>query len=213
LCQHQRPRLLSFLFGDGGVSEWMRVETRHGWLLGVVGTARCSDGIWFAPVRGEVEDPEEYPTHPLHEHAVIRFDCEGFELGDADGVWVRAALPGVFGYAPLHVSDGRWFLLDAAFAAVLPDGEGCWAAYPFACTDAGLGTGLVFSRRGPPSATRDRIARAFWGLLVAEGAERLSPFTAAGVGFDTGDGYDSELVVGYARGTFFAEDMRDPSDE
>ena len=191
----------------------MRIVTRHGWLLGVVGVARCSDGIWLAPVRGDIDHPEENPTHQLHDHARIRFHCEGFELGDADGAWVRAAIPTVFGYSPLHVSDGRWFLLDAAFVAVLPVGEECWEAYPFAVTDSCQATGLVFSRLGPSPALRDRIARAFWGLLLAEGGERLSPFTAPGVGFDTGDGYDTELVVGYSHGEFFAEDMREPEDE
>lgn len=191
----------------------MRIETRHGWLLDIVGSTRLVDGIWFAPICGEVEDPEEYPSCPLHEYAEVSFHCEGFELGDADGVWVRAAIPSVFGYAPLHVSDGRWFLLDAAFVAVVPDGEQCWVAFPFVCTDAHQTTGLVFSSRGPDADLRERIARAFWGLVVSEGVEQLSPFTAPGVGFDTGDGYDTELVVGYSRGEFFAEDMRDPEAE
>lgn len=191
----------------------MRIVTRHGRLFGVVGVARCFDGIWFAPVRGDIDDPEESPTHPLQDHARIRFRCEEFELGDADGPWVRAAIPTVFGYAPLHVSDGRWFLLDAAFVAVLPEGEEFWVAYPFACTDVCQSTGLVFSRLGPLPTVRDRIARAFWGLLVAEGTENLSQFTAPGVGFDTGDGYDTELVIGYSHGEFFADDMRDPVDE
>ena len=187
----------------------MRIVTQHGWLLSIIGGARHFEGIWFAPVQGEVEDAEENPTHLLRDHSRIHFHCEGFELGDADGLWVRAAIPSVFGYAPLHVSDGRWFLLDAAFVAVLPEGEEFWAAYPFVCTDICQATGLVFSRLGPPSGVKDRISRAFWGLLLAEGAGRLSAFTAPGVGFDTGDGYDTELVVGYSRGQFFAEDMRD----
>src|SRR5579872_2603884 len=135
----------------------MGIETRYGWLLGVVGTAQCFDGIWLVPVRGDVEEPAEYPTHLLHDHAEVRFQSEGFELGDADGVWVRAAIPNVFGYTPLHVSDGRWFLLDAAFVAVVSEGEGCWAAFPFACTDVCQATGLVFSRLGLPAAVRDRI--------------------------------------------------------
>lgn len=190
----------------------MRIETRYGRLFGVVGIVRCFDGIWFAPVRGEVEDPEEFPTHPLRDHATVCLENVEFQLGDADGVWVRAAIPAAFGYAPLHVSDGRHFLLDAAFAAVLRESGSCWTAYPFACTDAFQATGLVFSRHGPDVSVRDRIARAFWGL-VCEGAEEPSPFTAAGVGFDTGDGYDTELVVGYSRGEFFAEDMHDAEDE
>ena len=65
------------------------------------------------------------------------------------------------------------------------------------------------SKRGPPRELEERIAGAFWGLLLAEGAEQLSEFCAPGIGFDTGDGYDTELVVGYSRGQFFAEDMRD----
>jgi hypothetical protein len=103
--------------------------------------------------------------------------------------------------------------LDALFAAVIPEGEDYYVSYPFACTDMGQTTGLVFSRLGPDAEVRDRIARAFWGLLVAEGSDRLSDFSAPGVGFDTGDGYDTELEVGYSRGVFYAEDMRDSAAE
>jgi hypothetical protein len=183
--------------------------TRHGWLLDVVGAARCFEGIWFAPVCGEVDDPEEMPTHWLQDHAQVQFPCEGFELGDSDGIWVRAALTGVFGYSPLRVSDGRSFLLDAAFAAVLAEGQASWVAYPFACTDLCGRTGLVFSRQGPGTEVRDRVAQAFWGLLLAECTNTLSEFSAPGVAFDTGDGYDTELILGYSRGEFYAEDMRD----
>jgi hypothetical protein len=187
----------------------MDIVTRHGWLLNVFGVPRYFDGIWFAPVCGEVDEAEAIPIHLLQEYETIIVHCEGFQLGDADGVWVRAAIPSVFGYAPLHVSDGRWFLLNTAFVAVLPETEKCLAAYPFACTDDCQSTGLVFSRLGPPSNVRERIARAFWCLLLAGGAQQLSEFKAPRVGFDTGDGYDSELLVGYSRGEFYAEDMRD----
>jgi len=198
----------------------MRIETRHGWLLGVVGDVRCSGGVWFAPVCGDVEDPEERTSHHLCEYAEVSSNVhtDGFDLGDADGLWVRAALPSVFGYAPLHVDDGRYFLLDAAFVAVLPEGEGCWVAYPFACTDVRHATGLVFSRRGPDADLRDRIAAAFWGLLVAESSDRLSPFTAPNVGFEINDAdvdgvFRTELVVGYSRGAFFAEGAFDPNSD
>jgi hypothetical protein len=58
-------------------------------------------------------------------------------------------------------------------------------------------------------ASGDRIARAFWGLLLSEGADRLTGFSAAGIGFDTGDDY-TEIEVGYSRGEFYAMDMHDP---
>jgi hypothetical protein len=196
----------------------MPLVTRYGWLLGVVGEARCFDGVWFAPVCGAVEDPEDRPSHYLCDYAHVGSDSEGFDLDGGDGVWVRAAIPGVFGYSPLHVDDGRPFLLDAAFVAVLPEGEGCWAAYPFACTDESRKTGLVFSRRVSEADLRDRIARAFWGLLVAEGAGRLSPFTASGVLFleynwDGDAMLGTLLVVGYSGGRFFAEELIDPGEE
>lgn len=192
----------------------MQIETRCGFLLGVVGVARRSGGFWFVPACGEIEDPEEVPSHPLRDHSRIEFACDGVESYDSDGVWVRAALPSVFRYAPLHVADGRWCLLDALFVVVaaLPQGEDRWIAYPFACTDICGATGLIFSRRAPDPDLRNRIARAFWGLLVAEGDDHLSPFTADRIGFDTGDGYDTELTVGYSRGRFFAEDMSSPGE-
>ncbi len=187
----------------------MDIVIRYGWLIDVFGVPRTYDGIWFAPVCGDVDEAEPTPTHSLKEYDTIIVHCEGFQLGDADGVWVRAAIPNVFGYAPLHVSDGRWFLLDTAFVAVVAEAEKCWIAYPFVCTDDCQSTGLVFSRFGPPSDVRERIARAFWSLLLAGGAWQLSEFNAPRVGFDTGDGYDSELLVGYSHGEFYAEDMRD----
>ena len=188
----------------------MSLVISHGNLFGVVGQPRCSDGVWFVPARADIEGPEESASHLLQDYAQVSFDCEGdFELGDADGIWVRAVIPGVFRYAPLHVADGRWFLLDAAFFAVLLDAGGSGVAYPFACTDADHATGLVFSRLGPGAEVRDRIAQGFWGLLVVEGANRLSEFSAGGIGFDTGDGYDTEIEVGYSQGRFYAHDLRD----
>jgi hypothetical protein len=193
---------------DENESVRMRLVIRHGWLLDVVGTVRCADGIWFIPICGEIDDPEENPTHALQDHAHVTFPCTGdFDLGDDAGLWLRAAIPGVFHYAPLHVADGREFLLDAVFVAVVFDSTGAGVAYPFACTDRGYATGLVFSRLGPDADARERIARAFWGLLLSEDADRLSGFSAAGIGFDTGDDY-TEIEVGYSRGEFYALDMR-----
>jgi hypothetical protein len=192
----------------------MNLLVRYGSLLRVVGRPRSADGIWFAPGRVWIEDPMEYPQHSLQEYNPMRLEWAGdFDLGDTDAAWVRAALPGVFEYAPLHVADGRDFLLDAGFVAVFLDNSGCGLAYPFACTDAGQGTGLVFSNAGPDTGLRKRIAQAFWGLLQAEAKDHLSAFVAERVAFDTGDGYDTELEIGYARGQFYAVDLLDRIDE
>jgi hypothetical protein len=158
-----------------------------------------------------IDDPEEVPSHPLHEYTRLDFSWAGdFDMGDQkEGAWVRAVIPNVFGYAPLHVADGRWFLLDAAFVAVLLDDGGRGVAYPFVCTDLGL----VFSHAGPEPPMQDRIAEAFWRLLLTEAENRLSEFVAERVAFDTGDGYDTELEIGYSRGQFYAYDLRQPGEE
>jgi hypothetical protein len=51
----------------------MPIVTRYGWLLDVIGAIRKADGIWFAPVYGDLDDPEKDPTHSLQAHTPIRF--------------------------------------------------------------------------------------------------------------------------------------------
>ncbi len=185
----------------------MSLVIHHGRLFAVVGQPRCWEGTWFVPACGEIEAPAANSSHPLADHAAISFPWEGdFELEDTDSVWVRAALSGLFHYAPLHVGDGRNFLLDALFFAVLLDaGEG-GEAYPFACTDDGLSTGLVFSRLGPNAQVQERIAAAFWGLLLAEGPEHLAGFSACGIRFEAED-FETDVEAGYAHGRFYAVDL------
>lgn len=189
----------------------MGLAVKHGYLLGVVGHPRLVDGIWFCGARGVIEDPEDFPSYSLRNYTRLTLSWAGdFQMGDeGDSAWVRAAIPSVYGFAPLHVADGRWLLLDTAFVAVLLDGEKSGVAWPFACT----GNGIVFSRLGPTAALRDRIAAAFWSILFTEGADQLSDFIAERVAFDTGDGYDTELVIGCLRGEFYANDLHDEQED
>jgi hypothetical protein len=191
----------------------MSLVIQHGRLFDVVGQARCSDGIWFVPACGEIDHPADAFSHLLQDRGPIPFPDGGdFDVADMDSLWVRAAISGLFQYAPLHVADGRLFLLDALFFAVLLGAGRSGVAYPFACTDDGPSTGLVFSQLGPDAQVRERIATAFWRLLFAQGPEHLSTFAIAGVELDEyGDG--GEIEVGYSRGHFYVVNLSDPPDE
>jgi hypothetical protein len=188
----------------------------HGLLFEVVGEARrAADGTWFVPACVEIDEPERNPSHWFRDHGGAGLPTDGgVELEGMDGVWVRAAIPGVFHYSPLYVSDGGGLLFDTVFFAVLLlDTESSGVAHPFACTDQGMGAGLVFSRLGPGVELRERIAKAFWGLLLTEGASRLSDFSLPRFEFETDDGDSPEVEVGYARGRFYCQEVHEQTVE
>src|SRR5262245_41369191 len=139
------------------------MEVRHGRLLGVVGSPRRVPGLALCPALVEVDPP--HACYPLSDVFRPRMEVlGGFEYGGPpDALWVRARLPAVFGYCPLQVADGRPYLLDAGFVAVL-DPDVIPVAVPFACADdAELGCHLVVCG-AVEAAAQDRIAAGFWGL-------------------------------------------------
>lgn len=81
-----------------------------------------------------------------------------------DAAWVRARIPGTFGFTP-EKAEAEKALLDVGFVAV-PEGE--VVCYPFVCTDHYGRTGLMFSDDGPDEAIKRSIAAGFWGLLAQE---------------------------------------------
>jgi len=230
----------------------MRIEIRHGWLSGCHGIARCSDGLWFAGVRGDLDDPETEPSHWLNTYVQEPTDseeidneendpwswklspllhndkivCFSIEYLPSDKLWVRAALPQVFRFVPLHVSEERDDLLNVAFVAVVPIEPQFSAGYLFACTDSFATTGLVFSRQGPNETLRSRIAQAFWKLLLDQSADQLTSFSADrihdeevaafsadriqnGISIE----YVEEFVVGFSGGEFYVEAAVDPHED
>lgn len=83
-----------------------------------------------------------------------------------DALWVRSRMPGLFGYRPLQIAEGRPYLLNAGFVAAWIDPDAGVVVYPFAITDEACGyTRLIFSM-AMSAEIRESIARQFWRLLA-----------------------------------------------
>jgi len=92
--------------------------------------------------------------------------------GKYDVSWVRARLPTAFGFTP-EVSEVEKSLLNVGFIAVTADMTGI----PFKCADYYGRTGIMFSPEGPDPALQQKVAEAFWQLLLLS-PEDLSDFQA-----------------------------------
>jgi hypothetical protein len=92
-------------------------------------------------------------------------------LNGYDGPWVRGRIERVFRVAlPTEAERGEKSGLHGEFLAVVTEQDGTLVGVPFWCNDYYLKTGLIFSEQEdpPPKEVADRIAAAFWSLLLSE---------------------------------------------
>jgi hypothetical protein len=81
---------------------------------------------------------------------------------DVDANWVWARISREF-ETDLSVSQTEKSLLHQGFLALTNDLQ---TAYPFVCSDYYGKTKLMFSKEGPETALKEKIAADFWGLLL-----------------------------------------------
>lgn len=185
-----------------------RITVQHADLYDLVGHTATSDGFTFVPIQADIHNLPEYPSFWLSEFAhqiSIPFETDVLlDVVDPSALFVRAVLPSVFGFVPPHIADGRYALLDMAFAVgvVPPDDR----LIPFACVDSNLDAGIAFPEGCLEGTVRDRIVSAFWSLLIRHRTE-LSDFDADGISWCHPDGYDTQVRVGLRGGTYYAWDM------
>jgi hypothetical protein len=119
-----------------------------------------------------------------------------FGEGFAISCWVRARIPAVFGVTrPTTQGDWESPLLDFPFLAVLrPKAGDQPEVVPFLCVE-GDGAELVFRRSDTDWALKQRVASAFWGLLLRE-PDDLRPF-------EVSLQEEGWVKAGYAGGEFF----------
>ena len=131
-----------------------------------LGNPATHAGFVFQPVRLKLDVAGAGADFPLHDFAgnppppVLRLAFEK----QYDAAWVRARMPRVFGYAPVFVEEEENALLDVDFVAT-PSGQA--EAMPFVCGDHHGRACLLFKTDGEDPAVRQRIAAAFWSLLLA----------------------------------------------
>jgi hypothetical protein len=150
----------------------MRIH--HGTFDRPLGRKAESHGWTLLPCIGTLEGDTFSASHLLSDYvdvaqapAVLKRPL----AGGWDAAWVRARLQRAFAYEPA-VAEVEKSLLSECFVAICEDD-----AFLFECADYYGRTGLVFSPKGPAKATQDRIARAFWSILLRE-PDDLADFEA-----------------------------------
>ena len=130
----------------------------------------------------------------------------------------------VFGYRPLQIADGRTYLLDHGFVAVLDAGGSCPTAIPFACADNYCEACHLVMPQSEEARLRARVAACFWELLSVAG-EDGEDFRAEGLEwpyswdpFDCDGGEELFTEVGRAGGRYYSNATAwdcylDPNDE
>lgn len=147
----------------------IRFHTCHGKIHDVTGPARKHDGVIFAPARVTLTGTKFDYVFPLADCLDGVFSAtKAIVRPGVDAPWALGRLMRLFGIEKLPVDDrGEKTCFYAAFLAVLPEQNNL--AVPFECTDNYLESSLMFSSENPPPRDlQERIAKAFWGLLLTE---------------------------------------------
>ncbi|MCI0684283.1 MAG: hypothetical protein L0Y71_19405 [Gemmataceae bacterium] len=167
-----------------------------------LGTPAQHGGCTFQAIQVKLDVAGALADCPLHDvagnppPAVLRLAFEK----QYDAAWVRARLPRVFGFAPVFVEETECALLDVAFVAAPDQGE----PVPFVCGDHHGRACLFFKTDGPEIAARQRIAAAFWALLLAN-PDDLADFEQM-VYHEPSEMW---LKIGCLRGTLYCEEAGD----
>ena len=152
------------------------MRVRNAMLLNVLGRPAKFGGFTIVPAEVELEGSSFSSAFPLAElppsriPPILRVPIQKHY----DVSWVRARLPLAFGLTP-EPSEGEKTLLSVGFIAV-PDGHQEGVA--FWCSDYYGKTSLTFSDAETDDATKEKIANAFWGVLLSE-PDKLEDFEAS----------------------------------
>ena len=175
--------------------------------LRIMGTPRSWGGLVFAAARFDFDEGREGKCEfPLSE-AADELPGFGMILGDAsdflESAWVRGRIAAGLGFAAPLVSqfEDDYVQVDLPFIACAR-GQ---VPVPFLCSDA-YDPSLCF-RVGEDAALKQRLAMAFWDMLLAEPAE-IAPYEHLWLD-DVGGAY---MRDGVAHGRYFELTADDPED-
>jgi hypothetical protein len=156
--------------GAGEISPKLRVA--YGKSVHLKGDAIGAGDVLFAPSVIELEGNGFEATNEFASYALKQSMSPA--LSDAidrgcDAVWIKGRLQKAFGLElrPAN-SGGEKSFSDWPFVALIAAPDGRFDGIPFRCIDYYGDTKLLFSEHQPPDELRDRIATAFWSLVLRD---------------------------------------------
>jgi hypothetical protein len=154
------------------VSPKLRVV--YGKSVDLKGNAIGISDVLFAPAAIELEGNGFEATNGFAEYALRQAVSQ--TLGEAidrgcDAVWIKGRLQKAFGLKFMPADSGcEKSFSDRPFVALIPAPDGGFDGIPFQCIDHYGDTELMFSQHQPPVELRERIAVAFWDLILNDQA-------------------------------------------
>lgn len=145
-------------------------------LVNVIGSPAQANGITFVPalfdfssgLEGKVEFGLTQLPFPLEQSKTLHTSREVLNE-EILPYWIRARVPRVFHFRPANGIETAGEHPDMGFVAVLRDEKGSPDRYiPFILIDGPHGPGLSFRQTDRDSLLKERIALAFWSLLLAD---------------------------------------------
>ncbi|MGV0104522.1 hypothetical protein NSTCB13_03200 [Nostoc sp. DSM 114160] len=161
------------------------IVIKHGWFHQILGKCAQHGGFVFIALLGDLGSELEIisyqrvgedPMFPLSDYIEgqppsILQRCHDLFGKSVNAVWVRARIPAIFGsniLIGLSIPDYKYALIEQMFVACELGSNGDWIAYPFICEDYNLRAGLRFYPDDSSTKVYERIAKAFWELLLLE---------------------------------------------
>ncbi|VTR99421.1 preprotein translocase subunit : [Tuwongella immobilis] len=144
-----------------GIGDVLLVPARFDFCADVEGTTEYCAGS-FGPDLPRLRSL--FNCYDLHDETVLHY-------------WLRARIPSAFHLRPATGGNqGRHDLLEFPFLAVVHSrSTATLTALPFICADGYRGPGLIFPKTGFDTSAKQRVAAAFWGVLL-ESPEDIAPF-------------------------------------
>ncbi|QLE42003.1 hypothetical protein FD723_17310 [Nostoc sp. C052] len=161
------------------------IVIKHGWFHQILGQCAQYGGFVFIALLGDLGSELEIisyqrvgedPMFSLSDYIEgqppsILQRCHDLFGESVNAVWVRARIPAVFGsniLISLSIPDYKYALIEQMFVACELGSNGDWIAYPFICGDYNLSAELRFYPDDSSTEIYERIAKAFWELLLLE---------------------------------------------
>lgn len=196
------------------------IVIKHGWFHQILGQCAQNGGFVFIALLGDLGSEVEIISYqrvaedvmfPLSDYIEgqppsILQRCHDLFGESVNAVWVRARIPAIFGsniLISLSIPDYKYALIEQMFVACELGSNGDWIAYPFICEDYNLRTGLRFYPDDSSTEIYERIAKAFWELLLLE-PKRVCAFRDGYLHYDEMDDEEWHNVA-FKNGRFSIE--------